>query len=181
MFVIVEGPKCCGKSTLCSRLQAKFGGTIIHFPTNSIKGQLAMNMLSRPLSPTEYNECQRLMEEDINETLDGLDKSQLWILDRSFISNAVYRQTEHVILKDKYLSIIDESMVIMMLATDETLLKWIAMRTEKPLTELEYAKLSWSNERFHKVAQALGCQFLSKEDEVKEIKVGTFYRAKKSE
>ncbi len=171
MFVIIEGPKCCGKTTLCNKLHAKYGGTIVHFPTNSDKGKLATLMLQRKLNPEQYAECQQLMEEDIDDTLKSLDKDKLWILDRSFISNAVYRDGQHIIIKDKYLPILDECMLVIILAHTKDIYKWIQIRKEKPLTEIEYSKLEWSNDRFHRIVEMLGCVKLNDRD----IKKGLYY------
>jgi thymidylate kinase len=149
MFIIVEGPKYCGKSTLCTKLQQKFGGEIIHFPTNSKKGAMAMDMLRRPsLTPEEYVRCQDLMSEDIDETLASLDESKMWILDRSFISNAVYRDGEHIIIPDKYLDIIDRSEIIIMDTEWDVIVERIELRTEKKMTAIEQSKLKRSYDRF---------------------------------
>jgi thymidylate kinase len=165
MFIIVEGPKCCGKTTLCNRLAREYGGKIIHFPTDSPTGKLALEMLA----DGNYNLCQELMEKDIDETLMSLDPTKLWILDRSFISNTVYRNTEHLVIKDKYVDILDNSMLIVLLASTDNLNEWIKLRVEKPLNSTEIAKLEWSNERFHRIAEMLGCVEL---DRVEGIKVG---------
>lgn len=178
MFVIVEGPKCSGKSTLCVELQSKFGGTVIHFPTNGPKGKQAMIMLNNIKTPDDCKACQDMMEEDIDDTLASLDPNKLWILDRSFISNAVYR-TGNIVLKDKYSHILENCMLVIMLATDETLQNWIAKRVHKPLTDYEQQCLSQSNERFHSLAKNLGCELISKADVTKELKIGKFYREKK--
>lgn len=168
MFIIVEGPKCCGKTTLCNRLADAMHAEIIHFPTGSSLGKLAM----KTLESGDYNTAQDLMEKDIDQTLSSLDPNKLWILDRSFISNTVYRQTEHLILKDKYSEILDNSMLIILIASTENLESWIKLRVEKPLNQVEKDKLSWSNERFHKVAKLLGCVELKQIDK---FKVGKWF------
>jgi len=168
MFIIIEGPKCCGKTTLCNRLAKEYGGEIIHFPTNSPTGKLAFEMLASG----DYNTCQELMEKDIDETLSGLDPNKLWILDRSFISNAVYRNTEHLIIKDKYIDILDQSMLVILLASTSNLNEWIKLRVEKPLNSTELNKLNWSNDRFHKISEMLGCVELPR---VEEIKIGKWF------
>lgn len=165
MFVIIEGPKCCGKTTLCNRLAREYGGRIIHFPTDSPTGKLALETLANG----DYDECQELMEKDIDETLSTLDPTKLWILDRSFISNAVYRNTENLVIKDKYIDVLNKSMLVVLLASTDDLNEWIKLRVDKPLNATEYSKLDWSNNRFHRVAEMLGCVDL---DRVEEIKVG---------
>lgn len=157
MLIIVEGPKCCGKTTLCNRLACRYGAEIIHFPTNSDIGKRAMELLN---IPDRYDECQDLMEQDIDQKLATLDSEKLYILDRSFISNAIYKSGENIILKDKYIDILKKSMLIILLASDENLYKWIKLRTEKPLNQTELSKLSWSNERFHRLASILECRNL---------------------
>jgi len=172
MFVIVEGPKCCGKTTLCNRLAREYNGEIIHFPTNSELGRQAFEMLGKCTTEDEYNLCQELMEMDIEQTLSCLDKSKLWILDRSFISNAIYRSSEHIIIKDKYMKILDNSMLVIMLASTDNLNEWIKLRTDKPLNQTEKVKLEWSNDRFHRVAEMLECVELAR---VNDIKVGKWF------
>lgn len=165
MLIIIEGPKCCGKTTLCNRLACRYGAEIIHFPTNSDIGKRAMELLN---IPDRYDECQDLMEQDINQKLATLDSKRLYILDRSFISNSIYRsdpkpqlgRPSEIILKDKYIDILKKSMLIILLASDENLHKWIKLRTEKPLNQTELSKLSWSNERFHRLASILECRNL---------------------
>jgi thymidylate kinase len=176
MFIIVEGPKCCGKTTLCNRLAKEYGGEVIHFPTDSVTGRMAFDMLGKCSSEEEYNLCQNLMEQDIDETLSSLDSSKLWILDRSFISNAIYRSSDHIMIKDKYMKIIEKSMLIVLLASIDNLNEWIKLRTDKPLNHTEKIKLEWSNERFHRVAEMLECLELS---EVNEIKVGKWFIRRK--
>jgi hypothetical protein len=116
------------------------------------------------------------MEQDIDETLSSLDSSKLWILDRSFISNAIYRSSDHIMIKDKYMKIIEKSMLIILLASIDNLNEWIKLRTDKPLNHTEKIKLEWSNERFHRVAEMLECLELS---EVNEIKVGKWFIRRK--
>lgn len=171
MFVIVEGPKCCGKTTLCNRLAREYNGEIIHFPTNSDLGQKALEMLKKPLTPNEYEECQNLMEQDIYDTITQLDETKLWILDRSFISNAVYRSCEHLIIKDKFMKFLDKSMLIILLASEENIHEWIKIRSDKPLTQVEYSKLNWSIQRFTQLASILECTIIPR---VEYIRVGKF-------
>jgi uridine kinase len=144
MFVIIEGAKFSGKSTLCAKLQAKFGGEIIHFPTNSELGKRALAALGTP-------ECQSLMLLDIETTLDNLDPSKLWILDRSFISNSVYSMKP--IQRDR----LDTSMIIILCPTNDKLDKRVKLRVNKPATDYELSQLHWSNGEFHHVAKLLEC------------------------
>lgn len=153
MFVIVEGPKCSGKTTMCAKLAARFGGAVIHFPTNSEYGSLALGMLQNCQTDDDYEKCQDMMELDISTTLANLDPGKLWILDRSFISNAVYRQTDEVQVNPKFQDVFDQSMVVVLVASTENLEKWSEARTEKPLNAIEKAKLEWSNERFQNFAK----------------------------
>ena len=166
MFIIVEGPKCVGKTTLCNTLSKKFNMPIIHFPTNSKLGKRAYEMMS---IPGKYNEAQELMEQDIDNTLSQIEEN--CILDRSFISNAIYRNDEHIIIKDKYMKILEKSMLIVLLASTENIYKWIKLRTDKPLTQVEQSKIEWSNERFHKLSDILECKPLGE----REIKQGYWY------
>lgn len=144
MLIIVDGPKCCGKSTLCKTLQSRFGGKIIHFPTQSRLGQTAMKLLQ-----INYEMSQHLMEVDIDMTLAELDPDELWILDRSFISNAVYRGES---IQNKYWDIMAKSMVIILISTTENLQKWSEMRSEKPLLDIEKQMLDISNIRFQELS-----------------------------
>jgi len=153
MFVIIEGPKCSGKTTMCAKLAERFGGTVIHFPTNSEYGSMALEMLRNCQTDDDYEKCQDMMELDIISTLADLDFGKLWILDRSFISNAVYRQTDKVRINPVFQSILDQSMVVVLTASTENLEKWSEARTEKPLNTIEKAKLEWSNERFQNFAK----------------------------
>lgn len=169
MRIIVEGAKCVGKSTLCNKLVSKFGGTIVHFPTNSETGKKAADMLRTCSTPEEYDRCQEVMEQDIDETLAGMSNDQNWILDRSFISNAVYRNTRFVELKSKYFDTLDNYMIIMMLASTEDILKWAEARVEKPITDVEKSKLATSADRFKAIADCLGCVPISGVDDIAEL------------
>lgn len=161
MIIIVDGPKCCGKTNLCNKLAAKFGGKIVHFPTNSPTGSKAMTMLKSQPSSSEYDMCQDLMEQDIDSVIFQLDDSDLWILDRSFISNSVYRNTERITIKQKYQNILDKCLLIIILASDDNLLTWSGARKEKPLSDIEKTKLVWSGNRFRLVSKILGCEPIS--------------------
>ena len=45
MIIIIEGPKCSGKSPLANKLAEELGGTVIHFPTDqSITAKLVGNL-----------------------------------------------------------------------------------------------------------------------------------------
>lgn len=169
MIIIVEGAKCVGKSTLCNKLATKFGGTIIHFPTTSETGKRAANMLRDCSTTEEYDRCQEVMEQDIDETLAKLSDDQNWILDRSFISNAVYRRTNFVELKTKYFDNLDDYMVIVILASTENILKWVEARVEKPITDVEKSKLASSVDRFKTVADCFGCTPISGIDDIAEL------------
>lgn len=156
MIIIVEGSKYSGKTTLCNSIQQIFGGQIIHFPTCS----KITNMLAKKLTPEEYIQVQDLMEQDIDQTLAGLDPDQIYILDRSFISNAVYRPSEHIIIKSKYEKILDECALIILLVDKKIINERIQIRLDKPMTEVEKSKLDYSIERFKKISELLGCQEL---------------------
>ena len=156
MIIIVEGSKYSGKTTLCGKLKQLLGGEIIHFPTcPKITG-----MLTRKLTEDEYIQVQDMMEVDIDRTLAGLDPNKTYILDRSFISNAVYRPGEHIIIKDKYKKILDECVLIILLTDKNIINQRIRERTEKIMTEIEESKLDYSIERFKKISDLLGCQEL---------------------
>lgn len=156
MFIIVEGPKYSGKSTLCKKLQEQYGGEIIHFPTNGKKGEAAMEMLRRPsMTAEEYGRCQDLMSEDIDETLAGLDESKVWILDRSFISNAVYRDGEHIVIPEKYIDIMDRSKIIILDTPWDVIVERIELRTEKKMTAIEQSKLRRSYDRFERLRNSI--------------------------
>lgn len=145
MLIIVEGPKCSGKSTLCAKIQEEIGGTIIHFPTDP----KLLLLLGRP-------ECQDLMRQDIDQTISAIiDLDEIYILDRSFISNAVYRD-DLSILAD-YQDILAKSMVIILDYPDDVLIDRMNNRTEKPFTAFEREKLEWSNSQFKKVDKLLNC------------------------
>lgn len=92
---------------------------------------------------------QHLMEVDIDMTLAELDPDELWILDRSFISNAVYRGES---IQNKYWDIMAKSMVIILISTTENLQKWSEMRSEKPLLDIEKQMLDISNIRFQELS-----------------------------
>jgi thymidylate kinase len=164
MLVIVEGPKYSGKSTFCLEFQRRHGGEIIHFPTNSDKGQQAMRLLE-----TDYDRAQDMMLEDINETISQLDPNKLYILDRSFISNAVYRNTEHVVIPEKYLSVIDDSMVVFMSVEWDEIVRRIELRQHKKMTVTEQSKLLWSYNRFKLVAECFCAEELRDNVVVKNI------------
>lgn len=156
MIIIVEGSKYSGKTTLCNALHNIFGGEIIHFPTSPD----ITNMLSRKLTEDEYIQVQDMMEADIDRNLAGLDPDKTYILDRSFISNAVYRPGEHIIIKDKYKKILDSCILIILLTDKNTINQRIQERTNKTMTEIEESKLDYSIDRFKKISDSLGCQEL---------------------
>jgi len=156
MLIIVEGAKYSGKSTLCAQLAKQLGCKVIHFPTDSVVGKTAMTLLNSG----EYAEAQNMMRLDIDNTLAKLDPTQNWVLDRSFISNAIYRDGD-IVLYDRYLNILDESMLIILLCNDETLFTRMKMRTMKPSSEVEVARLTWSNARFKQLATQLEAQELA--------------------
>lgn len=169
MIVIVEGCKYSGKSTLCNKLAAKFGGEIIHFPTTSEIGTKAMSMLSRKLTEKEYIQCQDLMQQDIDEKLATLDPEKLYILDRSFISNAVYRSSS---VDPKYENILNQAMVIILLPNPDVVEYRIETRTAKTMTEMEKIKLFTSMKQFALMSAKLGCSEIT---EIKKIEPGKWY------
>lgn len=139
-WIIVEGAKGTGKSTLCQKLHNELGWPIVHFPTDSKYGKLAMQNIGN-------DKCQEYMLEDIRQKIKKMvETGKNYILDRSFISNAVYSENNKII--DEFLPILKFSEVIILHEPIEILKKRLENRKGRPILEWEWQMLEKSNNNF---------------------------------
>jgi thymidylate kinase len=161
-LVIVEGAKGSGKSTFCCQLANWYPGSlVVHFPRDGTEtGDRARKALVEGDAA-----CQDYMLRDIDDFLNNLDAicsgvSGLVIMDRSFISNIVYRDGDMVVC-DRFLDILEDARVMTVILWSDLakLQERLTRRSElEGRTSLpgELSGLFRSNGRFAQFAYKLG-------------------------